>query len=109
MFFVFTIRLQLIYKIMQNYVSIGCIMVSERTNGDTPKMKGKRKMFELGKTYTTRCYGDHDLTEAWTITKKTAKTITAKSDIGEVKTVKIRTIDGRECAKMADGFGYIRA
>ena len=67
------------------------------------------KTLEIGKTYTTRCFNDHELTELWTITKKTAKTITAISDIGETKTVKIRTIDGCECAKMAEGFTYIRA
>lgn len=66
------------------------------------------KMLEVGKTYTSRCFGDHELVEAWTITKKTAKTITAVSDIGETKTVKIRNIDDCECAKMSDGFGYIR-
>ena len=65
-------------------------------------------MFEVGKTYTARCFGDHNLVEAWTIIKKTAKMITAKSDIGEIKTSKIRLIDGCECAKMPDGFGYIR-
>ncbi len=65
-------------------------------------------MFEVGKNYTSRCFGDHELVGVWTIIKKTAKTITAKSDIGEVKTVKIRLIDGIECAKMSDGFGYIR-
>lgn len=65
-------------------------------------------MFEVGKKYTSRCFGDHELIETWTITKKTAKTITAQSDIGEVKTVKIRIIDGVECAKMSEGFGYIR-
>lgn len=66
------------------------------------------KTLETRKTYTTRCYNDHELVEAWTITKKTAKTITAQSDLGEIKTVKIRIIDGYECAKMSDGFGYIR-
>ena len=65
-------------------------------------------MLEVGKTYTSRCFGDHELIERWIITKKTAKTITATSDIGETKTVKIRSIDGCECAKMSDGFGYIR-
>jgi hypothetical protein len=65
-------------------------------------------MLEVGKTYTSRCFGDHELVETWTITKKSAKTITAVSDIGEKKTVKIRNIDGCECAKMTDGFGYIR-
>ena len=65
-------------------------------------------MFEVGKNYTSRCFGDHELVEVWTVIKKTAKTITAKSDIGEVKTVKIRLIDGCECAKMSDGFGFIR-
>lgn len=67
------------------------------------------KKFEIGKTYVSRCFGDHELVEKWTILKQTAKTITAQSDIGEVKTVKIREIDGCECAKMCDGFGYIRA
>lgn len=67
------------------------------------------KTLEIGKQYTSRCFGDHELIETWTITKKTAKTITAVSDTGEVKTVKIRTIDNCECAKMCEGFGYIRA
>ncbi len=65
-------------------------------------------MLEVGKTYASRCYGDHELIEQWTITKKTAKTITAVSDIGEKKTVKIRVIDGCECAKLSEGFTYIR-
>lgn len=65
--------------------------------------------FEVGKQYKSRCFVDHELVETWTIIKKTAKTITAQSDICETKTVKIRVIDGCECAKMADGFGYIRA
>ena len=65
--------------------------------------------FEVGKQYASRCFGDHELVETWTITKKTAKMITAVSDIGETKTTKIRLIDGNECAKMTEGFGYIRA
>lgn len=65
-------------------------------------------MLEVGKTYESRCFGDHELVERWTITKKTAKTITAVSDFGEETTVKIRVIDGCECAKVSDGFGYIR-
>lgn len=65
--------------------------------------------FEIGKQYASRCHGDHELVEMWTITKKTAKMITAVSDAGETKTVKIRLIDGNECAKMTEGFGYIRA
>lgn len=65
-------------------------------------------MLEVGTVYTCRCFGDHELVESWMITKKTAKTITAVSDIGETKTAKIRNIDGCECAKMTDGFGYIR-
>lgn len=67
------------------------------------------KAFEIGKTYTTRCYGDHELTETWIITKRTSKTVTAKSDIGEIKTVRPRIIDGIECAKMCEGFTYIKA
>ena len=71
--------------------------------------KELKKMFEVGKQYASRCFGDHELIETWTVIKKTAKTITAKSDIGETKTVKIRMIDGVECAKMTEGFTYIRA
>jgi hypothetical protein len=67
------------------------------------------KTLEIGKQYTSRCFGDHELVDTWTITKKTAKTITAVSDIGEVKTAKIRIIDNCECADMSKGFGYIRA
>jgi hypothetical protein len=65
-------------------------------------------MLEVGKTYTSRCFGDHELVEEWTITKRTAKTITGTSGFGEIKTVKIRNIEGCECAKMDIGFGYIR-
>lgn len=39
--------------------------------------------FEVGKQYASRCFGYHELVETWTITKKTAKMITAVSDIGE--------------------------
>ena len=80
-------------------------------NETKPPTKGEKKMkkFEIGKTYMSRCFGDHELVEKWTIEKITAKTITAKSDIGEVKTVKIREIDGCECARVSYGFSYIRA
>lgn len=67
------------------------------------------KKLEIGRTYESRCYGDYELTSQWTITKRTAKTITAVDDLGEVKTVKIRVMDDRECAKMEDGFAFIKA
>ena len=86
-----------------------CVIIyTSKEHNNLTKRKRERKMFEVGKTYTSRCFGDHELVEAWTIVKKTAKTITAKSDIGETKTVKIRIIEGCECAKMTDGFAYIR-
>ena len=104
----FTIRLQFIYRMMQN-LSNPCVIIYTEQR-ETPKNeREKEKMFEIGKTYISRCFGDHELTEEWTITKKTPKTITATSDIGEVKTVKIRNIEGHECASMSSGFSYIRA
>lgn len=66
-------------------------------------------MLEIGRTYESRCYGNHELIAQWTITKRTAKTITAVNELGEVKTVKIRVMDVRECAKMEDGFAFIKA
>lgn len=65
-------------------------------------------MIEVGKTYTTRCFGDSQLNETWEIIKRTPKTITAKSDTGEIKTAKIRLIDGVECVQLSKGFSFIR-
>ena len=66
--------------------------------------------FEVGKTYTSRCFNDHNLIESFEVVKRTEKTITVKS-IYEPKPQrkKIRIIDGNECAENCSGFGYLRA
>ena len=46
------------------------IMVSQVTGKPHKERKQNMKTLETGKTYTTRCYNDHELVEAWTITKK---------------------------------------
>lgn len=66
-------------------------------------------MFEIGKTYTARCFGDHDLIDNWTIEKRTAKTVTAVNEYEGTRTFKIKVIDGKECVKVACGFSYLRA
>ena len=68
------------------------------------------RMFEVGKTYTSRCFNDHNLIESFKVVKRTEKTITVKS-IYEPKPQrkKIRIIDGNECAENCSGFGYLRA
>lgn len=46
------------------------------------------KQFEIGKTYTMRSIGDHNCVWAYTITKRTAQTITI-TDGKETKTCRI--------------------
>lgn len=56
--------------------------------------------FETGKTYTTRSICDHNCVISLTVTKRTAKTITA--DLGGhrgVKTLRIKDHDGVETVK----------
>lgn len=43
------------------------------------------KKFEVGKTYSSRCFNDHNLFET------------------------VEVIDGGECADNGAGFGYLRA
>ena len=68
------------------------------------------KKFEVGKTYSSRCFNDHNLFETFEVIKRTEKTITIKS-IYEPKPQrkKIFVIDGCECADNGAGFGYLRA
>lgn len=65
--------------------------------------------FEVGKTYTARCFGDHELVDEWTITKRTACTVKAVNKYEGEKTFKIKNIDGIECVKVASGFSFLRA
>lgn len=58
-------------------------------------------MFEIGKTYQTCYMGDHNLVEQWTITRRTAKTITAKSEDGETVTRRIYIYNGEERANVS--------
>lgn len=37
------------------------------------------KKFEVGKTYSSRCFNDHNLIESVEVIKRTEKTITVKS------------------------------
>lgn len=66
-------------------------------------------MFEIGKTYTARCFGDHNLIDEWTIVKRTAKTVTAENKYEGTRTFKIKIIDGNECVKVSSGFSFLRA
>lgn len=68
------------------------------------------KKFEVGKTYTSRCFNDHNLIESFEVVARTEKTITVKS-IYEPKPQrkKIHIIDDCETAANGSGFGYLRA
>lgn len=65
--------------------------------------------FKIGCTYISKCHGDNELIEKWTVEKITAKTITARNIIGDVKTSKVGVFEGVEFARMEYGFSYIRA
>lgn len=47
------------------------------------------KKFEVGKTYFMRSPGMHDCVWVYTVTKRTAQTVTLTDDLGEVKTCRI--------------------
>lgn len=47
------------------------------------------KTFEIGKTYTTRSAGDHNCIWSFTITARTAATVTAVDDQGAEKKYRI--------------------
>ena len=53
------------------------------------------KQFEVGKTYSTRSACDYDCIFTFTVTKRTAKTVTVRSNLGEVAR-KVRVYDGAE-------------
>lgn len=67
------------------------------------------KKFEVGKTYTIRCFGDHELTETWEVISRTAKTMTIKEPWEGTKKVRISSDDNGEFAKVASGFSLLRA
>lgn len=65
--------------------------------------------FEIGKTYTSRCFNDHELIDEWKVEARTAKTVTVSNQFEGTKTFRIKVIDGNECVKVAEGFGFLRA
>lgn len=65
--------------------------------------------FEIGKTYTSRCFNDHELVDEWKVEKRTAKTVTVSNQFEGTKTFRIKVIDGNECVKVAEGFSFLRA
>lgn len=67
-------------------------------------------MFEVGKTYTARCFGDHNLIENWEVVSRTEKTMTIKEHYEGTKRVKIKIdSNGNEYASVASGFSFLRA
>lgn len=66
-------------------------------------------MFEIGNTYTARCFGDHELVEHWTVIARTAKTMTIREPYEGEKKVKIYVSQDGEYAKVASGFSFLRA
>lgn len=66
------------------------------------KGDNKMKKFEEGKKYTHGWIGDSDLFTTWEVIKRTATTITIKSEEG-TKTCNIvkdlSEMDGRECVR----------
>ena len=67
------------------------------------------KKFEIGKTYTIRCFGDHTLTETWEVISRTAKMMTIREPWEGLKKVKISVDADGEHAKIASGFSFLRA
>lgn len=66
-------------------------------------------MFEVGKTYTSRCFGDHELVENWTVISRTAKTMVISEPYEGKKKVKIYVSQEGEYAKVASGFSFLHA
>lgn len=66
-------------------------------------------MFEVGKTYSARCFGDHDLVENWTVISRTAKTMIIREPYEGEKKVKIKMSQDGEYAKVSEGFSFLRA
>ena len=109
-----------LYKLLEEYVTranediffnraMGLLVGNSLTNnktkaeggGKTAHRKEERKMFEIGKTYTARCFGDHNLTENWTVISRTAKTMIIEEPYEGTK--------NGEYAKVATGFSFLRA
>lgn len=67
------------------------------------------KKFEIGKSYTIRCFGDHELTETWEVISRTAKMMTIREPWDGLKKVKISTDNNGEYAKVSCGFSFLRA
>ena len=67
------------------------------------------KKFEIGKSYTVRCFGDHELTETWKVISRTAKMMTIREPWEGLKKVKISTDGNGEYANVASGFSLLRA
>lgn len=65
--------------------------------------------FEIGKTYNSRCFGDHELVENWEVVSRTDKTMVIKEKYEGEKRVKIFTDENGEYAKVASGFSFLRA
>lgn len=64
------------------------------------------RMFEVGKTYTSRCFNDHNLIESFEVVKRTEKTITVKSIYNDIIRCVEIGIRPREIAKqIKDDFG----
>ena len=67
------------------------------------------KKFEIGMTYTSRCFNDHNLIENWTVITRTAKTMTICEPYEGEKKVRINVSDDGEFAKVDSGFSLLRA
>lgn len=66
-------------------------------------------MFEVGKTYTARCFGDHELIEEWTVISRTTKTMVISEPYDGTKKVKIYMSQHGEYAKVGEGFSFLHA
>lgn len=67
------------------------------------------RKFEIGKSYTIRCFGDHELTETWEVVSRTAKTLTIREPWEGTKKVRIKTNEEGEYANISSGFSMLRA
>lgn len=97
------------YPILKFY-PVGYI-IKAQTRNTTPPQKGHDTMrkFEIGKTYTIRCFGDHELTETWEVVSRTAKTLTIREPWEGTKKVRIKTNEEGEYANISSGFSMLRA
>lgn len=65
--------------------------------------------FEIGKTYSARCFGDHNLVCDYEVIARTAKTITVNEKYDGIRKVKVRINESGEYASVASGFSFLRA